>query len=92
MSRMIVFAVYTLVGIVGCVMSVQLLIRIAIYLTPCVQRVWKCCSLKDKVEWVKKQRSVYPILIYDIPTAQVTHVDNIPYPASIVSTAAVEIV
>tara|TARA_A100001015_G_C14977403_1_gene707902 strand:+ start:1475 stop:1633 length:159 start_codon:yes stop_codon:yes gene_type:complete len=43
-------------------------------------------------EWVKKQKAIYPILIYDIPTAQVSTIDAIPYPASIVATAAVEIV
>lgn len=90
---MIVFGVYFVVGIIGCVMSIQLLVKIILWLMPCIERIKKaCCYLQHGVEWVKKQRRVYPILIYDIPTAEVTHIDSIPYPASIVATVAVEIV
>lgn len=94
MSRIIVFAFYFLVGIVGCVMSVQLLVRIALWIIPCVKRVQDTCYSTYKMEKEKMRRRtvIYPIIIYDIPTAEVTRVDSIPYPASIVSTAAVEIV
>ena len=94
MSRMIVFAVYAIVGIVGCVMSIQLLVRIAICLTPYVEccRNTCCFIYQTEKERMRRRTVIHPILIIDIPTAEVTHVDNIPYPASIVSTAAVEIV
>ena len=91
---MIVFAVYFLVGIVGCVMSVQLLVRIALWIMPCVERVQNTCYSTYKMEKEKMRRRtvIYPIIIYDIPTAEVTRVDDIPFPASIVSTAQVQIV
>ena len=98
MSRGIVFAVYCFVGIVGCVMSLQLIIKIALWLMPCFTYMQKgfyaiqtSCMMGK--EWVQKQKRVYPIVIYDIPTAHVSTIENIiPYPASIVATAPVEIV
>jgi len=94
MSRAVVFVVYLIVGIVGCVMSVQLLVRIALWIIPCVKRVQDTCysTYKMEKERMRRRKVIYPIIIYDIPTAEVTSVDSIPYPASIVSTAAVEIV
>lgn len=94
MSRAVVFVVYLIVGIVGCVMSVQLLVRIALWIIPCVKRVQDTCYSTYKMEKEKMRRRtvIYPIIIYDIPTAEVTRVDDIPYPASIVSTAQVQIV
>jgi len=91
---MIVMVVYLIVGIVGCVMSVQLMVRIAICLTPYVECCRDTCYSTYKMEKEKMRRRtvIYPIIIYDIPTAEVTSVDSIPYPACIVSTAAVEIV
>jgi len=91
---MIVMAVYLIVGMVACVMSVQLMVRIAICLSPYVEccRDTCCFIYQTEKERMRRRTVIYPIIIYDIPTAQVTHVDNIPYPASIVSTAVVEIV
>jgi len=91
MSRAVVLVIYLIVGIVGCVMSVQLLVRMALWIMPCVKR--ECyIAYKMKKERMRRRTVIYPIIIYDIPTAEVTNVETIPYPASIVSTAAVEIV
>ena len=90
----IVFCTYLLIGCVGCFFGINLGIRIAICLTPCAQYCRNtCCFIyQTEKERMKRRTVIHPILIIDIPTAEVTHVDSIPYPASIVSTTAVEIV
>ena len=94
MSRAVVLVVYLIVGIVGCVMSVQMLVRIVLWIMPCVERVQNTCCFVYQMEKerVRRRTLIYPIMIINIPTAEVTHVDTIPYPASIVATAQVEIV
>ena len=94
MSRMIVFAVYAIIGMVGCVMSVQLLVRIAICLTPWVESCHNTCCFIYQIEKerMRRRKVIHPILIINIPTAEVSYEATNVYPASIVSTAAVEIV
>lgn len=94
MSRMIVFAVYAIIGMVGCVMTIQLLVRIAICLTPWVESCHNTCCFIYQIEKerMKRRTVIHPLIIYNVPTAEVSYEDTNVYPASIVSTAAVEIV
>lgn len=93
-KMIIVFIFYLMLAICACVGSIQIVVRIAICLTPYYEHCYNTCCFIYQIEKERMRRRtvIHPLLIVHIPTAQVTHVDNIPYPASIVSTAEVEIV
>ena len=93
-KMIIVYIFYLMLAICACVGTIQIVVRMAMCMEPCVNSCQNTCCLIYEIEKERMRRRtvIQPILIVHIPTAHVTHVDNIPYPASIVSTAEVEIV
>lgn len=90
----VVFIFYVCLAICGCVGTIQIVIRIAICLEPCVRGTQNtCCFIYQmEKERMKRRTVIYPLIIYNIPTAEVSYEDTVIYPASLVSTADVEIV
>ena len=93
MLRTIVFSIYLLVGVSACIFSIKVIGYICMRIIPCVRCLY--AKLKGtyhrRKDRMKKNRAVYPTVVITIPMAEVTIVDRIPYPASIVYTIPVEI-
>ena len=94
-DKMIILIIfYVILAICACVGTIQIVFRIVMCLNPYVHHCHNTCCIIYQIEKerMKRRTVIHPILIVHTPTAQVTHVDIIPNPACIVSTAAVEIV
>ena len=91
---LVVFIFYIILAICACVGTIQIVVRIAICLTPWVESCRNTCCFIYQIEKERMRRRtvIYPLIIYNVPTAEVSYEDTNVYPASIVSTAAVEVV
>lgn len=97
MLREVVVVLWCLFGIAACVITFEMCVKIIESLSPCIRSAIHIqLHLQERYEEIKeerkKRRAIYPVIVYDIPVAEITHVQRIPYPASLVSTVAVEIV
>ena len=85
---------YVCLAICACVGTIQIVIRIVICLTPWVESCHNTCCFIYQIEKerMKRRTVIHPLIIYNVPTAEVSYEDTNVCPASIVSTAAVEVV